>query len=437
MMSGKIMSVQRPENGRLEVRIKATPSKSETNRALIIGAISPRPFTVGNPSLSDDSNVLVEVLNKVGIKTELTTEGFVVSGTVLHSVFDDVEVNLKSSGSALRFFLPIAIFLRGNTTIDCDEQLRRRPIKSLVDTLRNVGATIEYLKNENELPIKVYGKTEISEANFTVDVSQTSQMLSGIMLLAPMLEPLTRVYFNRSRIISQSYAELTQKILQSVGIEWKWKTACYELDRNKILNDRYNVGGDWSSASYWFGLASTINADLFIENLSSKSFQGDVELKNIFQKWKIDIIESENGIHLINIRNNVVKPFDIDFGNMPDVAPTFSVLATFADGTSTLRGLGSLVHKESNRIEAMAVELQKLNQGTKTTPDLLKITSQPMLQIEPVDVHEDHRLAMSFMMLSNRLDCIEIGNPDVVEKSYPNFWDDISNAGYRLRLKQN
>jgi 3-phosphoshikimate 1-carboxyvinyltransferase len=210
----QFVTIRRPAGLRLQGTIALPPSKSETNRALVIGAFSDKPFTVENYSHSDDSRVVIEFLERAGIEIDRDDFRCTVRGNILDARPEELDIDLHHAGTALRFITALATFLPTTTTLRGSEQLSRRPIATLIDTLTNVGANIDYLEEPGRLPIRIQGNPNLDPTSFKIDVSQSSQMLSALLLVAPRQAPGTRIYFDDNRLVSRSYIDLT---LQAVS----------------------------------------------------------------------------------------------------------------------------------------------------------------------------------------------------------------------------
>lgn len=427
-----LLFLSRGTAGRIEGAIKIPPSKSETNRALVIGAFSPKPFTIRNYSKSDDSLVFIDFLQQTGIEVEADGETCVVKGNVRDSNKGETRVFLKHAGTGLRFLTALAVFLNGVTVMDGSERLRSRPIKELIDSLSEAGANIEYLEEDDCLPIRVHGDPELDPTSFKLDVSKSSQMLTALMLIAPKQMTKTRLYFDESKIVSRAYIELTQKMLAQLGINWNWKSSCLELEQREFSHNEYTVGGDWTSASYMLGIASTTEAKLTLENLSVDSFQGDKSQLDVFESWGLSIKRGDDRVYLENPSGNLVQPQNRSLHNTPDLTQTFAVLAAYADAPSHFFGLQTLPHKETDRLHALAAELRKLGCATETGADDIKIKPARLEQNEPVHTYDDHRMALSFSLLANKLGMVKILNPEVVSKSYPDYWETLESLGYSV-----
>jgi 3-phosphoshikimate 1-carboxyvinyltransferase len=425
------LTISRPS--KLEGRVCLPGSKSETNRLLLLGALCRKPFRVYNYSLSQDSQVFIDFLKGLGVNLELSENTCTIYGCLLDSRFTEFEIDLRDAGTGLRFLTAIACFLDGAIVFRGSEQLTQRPILPLLQTLTEAGAKIEYLEREGFLPYKIIGEPQLKPPNFKLDTALSSQLLSGLLLLGPLLQKGFRIYVKGFDNASTAYVQMTLDILQAVGIVWKkFSSNCLELEKNEIGVTDYHIENDWTAASYWLGLASTLPSQVTLPNLWLSSRQGDARQVQFFTQWGLEVTESNKDIYIKNNLGNLVNSFDIDFSATPDIAQTFAVLACFAKKKSRLTGLHSLPYKETNRLEALVEELTRLGVEVNATRDSLEIYPAPILSDIYVKSHNDHRMAMSFALLANLVETVTIIDPKVVIKSYPGFWEDMEKVGYTI-----
>jgi 3-phosphoshikimate 1-carboxyvinyltransferase len=425
------LTISRPS--RIEGRVCLPGSKSETNRLLLLGALCRKPFRIYNYSSSQDSQVFIDFLKGLGVRLELSENICTIYGCLLDSHFREFEIDLRDAGTGLRFLTAIAPFLDGAIVFRGSEQLTKRPILPLLQTLTEAGAKIDYLEKEGFLPYRITGEPRLQPQNFKLDTALSSQLLSGLLLLAPLLPKGFRIYVKGFDNASTAYVQMTLDILQAVGIVWKkFGSNCLELEKNQICVADYHVENDWTAASYWLGLASTLPAQVTLPNLRLSSRQGDARQVQFFTKWSLEITEWNKDIYIKNNLGNLVNSFDIDFSSTPDIAQTFAVLACFAKKKSRLTGLHALPYKETNRLEALVEELTRLGVEVNATRDSLEIYPAPILSDIYVKSHNDHRMAMSFALLANLVETVTIIDPKVVVKSYPGFWEDMEKVGYAI-----
>lgn len=360
---------------------------------------------------------------------------------------------LKNAGTCMRFLA--AYFASANCEVELhgEERMQQRPIKILVDALKNLGADVSYLKEEGFPPIKIKGK-QLEGGKIIMDASVSSQYISALMLVAPTFTNGLEIELI-GEINSKSYIEMTKNLMQDLGfdcsfIQNKIKIHHQPINYSTNQTPSYMIEPDWSSASYWYEIVALCNdAKILLKNLSIKSLQGDSVISEHMKNFGVETIETDEGILLKNINYKGVKTQSnhssnhqiiklINLINSPDLAPTLAVTASAKNIELNLTGLKNLKIKESNRLFSIQNELNKCGFNIEINDDSLKINSTANSRLQTSNLkfqtHNDHRIAMSFAALALLFDKIEIENPEVVEKSYPHFWDDLKLAGFVLQF---
>jgi 3-phosphoshikimate 1-carboxyvinyltransferase len=430
------LTLCRPSSRFLKGSIQLPGSKSETNRALVLGALDPFAFTVYNPAEAEDSRIVADFLNAVGIgvRVDPRTQAWVVEGHVSQSTTQEIAFDVRQAGTALRFLTALSCVLNGTTILYGTERLAARPLVPLVQALQSAGAQIDWVEQPASLPVRIVGRPGLRLHNTVLDASLSSQFLSALLLLAPQLPVRSTITVDTRRLASRSYADLTLRMLESLGIRWQETQSGWQLSANQLEVHHYEVESDWSAASYWLGLAATLPSELTLSTLRTDSLQGDRQQLEVFRRWGLFIQEHETSLDLLNEVGNLVQPVDLDCSLMPDLAQTFAVLACFADRSSRLTGLQTLAFKETDRLQALVTELGSLGVQAQATADTLAIVPAAFEHHHPIATYDDHRMAMSFSLLANLVDQVAILEPGVVRKSYPNFWDHLQQVGYSITL---
>ena len=391
------------------------PSKSISNRALVIRSLCKEPFEIHRLSSSDDTDALIAML--------ASTDDVLYSG---------------HAGSSYRFMVARACLGDREVTIDASEQLRRRPIGPLVKALQALGADITYLNKEGFPPLKVkpvkgLGK-KVNEVTLQAGIS--SQYLTALLLIAPMLPKGLTVHLT-GEPVSASYIQMTLAMMEYFGVPHQWTEHTIRVEHGEYKARDYSVEGDWSSASYLYSMAALAeSAEINIEGLKTDSIQGDVVTKDIYAQLGVETTITENGI-LIQKKGikEKLKEFKFDFSRCPDIAQTVMVTLAGLGIKGVLSGLQTLRIKESDRIMAMYTELERVKTKLLVKEEADSLTVIVVGKAKWKDrakfnTYEDHRMAMAFVPLG----CIHpviIKDPDVVSKSYPGFWKDIESIGMK------
>lgn len=386
--------------------VRIAGSKSESNRILILQ----KQFSnikIQNLSDSVDSQVLQEALS-----SESST------------------INIGHAGTAMRFLTAYFSTQEGQEVIlSGSSRMHERPIKALVDALLSLGADISYLENEGYPPLKIKGK-KISQDSVQIDGSMSSQYVSALMLVAPSLQHGLNLSF-KGEITSRPYIEMTLQILQSIGVSCSFHEDIIQVKPlDKIEDTEFRVESDWSSASYLYSFfALSTMEELRLTQYKKDSLQGDSALIKLFESFGVES-QWQGGDLVLRKTNTMATSITWDCSNFPDLAQTLMVTAFGLKIPMELSGLHTLKIKETDRILALQTELQKLGAEIAVTDASMSLTKreEPIKEHISIATYQDHRMAMAFASLSNLVP-IEIENPEVVEKSFINFWEIFKELG--------
>ena len=399
-------------------KINISGSKSETNRLLLLQALYPN-IVIENASNSDDSEVMVSAL--VTLNQQPSTN------------FQLIDIH--HAGTAMRFLTAFFATQENKTVIlTGSPRMKERPIKILVDALKQLGATIEYLENDGFPPIKITGiQLKISKVSLPANVS--SQYISALLLIAPSLQNGLELTLT-GEITSIPYINMTLKLLQEIGVETSFSKnvivvkPCTQPPAHKTII----VESDWSSASYFYSIValSKVGTQIELSNFKENSLQGDAVLATIYQQMGVETHFENGKITLIKNNNPINHNLILDLNSAPDIAQTIAVTAFGLGIGCQLTGLHTLKIKETDRLEALQIELSKLGAIISVTNDSLQLQpSETIHSNQSISTYNDHRMAMAFAPLALKTD-INIQNAEVVSKSYPNFWNDLKLLGYEI-----
>lgn len=418
----KIIPLQKSINAEIEI----PGSKSYTNRALLLAALTKNPVKIINPLFSDDTITMIDCLKELGIKIKFGKNFINVIGSISDIKNKDYLLNAKLSGTTIRFLLALSCIIPGIKNLNCEGGLRKRPIKELIEALRELGAEIEYLENEGYPPLKI-NSSELKQNKATINGEISSQFISTLLMIGPKIGGLELTI--AGNLISKSYVDMTVDVMEKFGI--KVKNLSY---KKFIINPKqeynckeYLVEGDFSSATYFFALAALTKSELTLKNLNSKSKQADLKFLNILEKMGNEIIYGDDEI-MVNGKG--VKAVKVDMQSFPDSAQTLAILAAFAKGVTKISGVKSLRVKETERVRALENELGKMGIKTSSTEDSLTIYGGDPKPAE-IETYGDHRMAMSFATIGTKLPGMVINNPEVVTKTFPEFWEKLESIGVK------
>lgn len=395
---------------KLKATIELPASKSISNRVLILNALSLNTNPVENLSDCGDTQVIIDAFNSNS------------------NVFD-----VKGAGTAMRFLTAFLAGMDGEWIVQGSKRMHERPIYPLVDTLKAIGADIEYLKNEGYPPLKIRGK-RLQGGEVYVSGSVSSQFISALMMVAPTMK--NELIINiRDEIISKPYISLTAKLMEEYGIHLKWEGNRIKIKPQSYKPVSFKVESDWSAASYWYEMASLYpDAEITLLGLKENSYQGDANLVSLFKDLGVSTEFVSNGV-VIRKAGKPIKKFFHNFIYEPDLAQTFVATCCFLHVPFIFSGVQSLRIKETDRIEALKTELKKLGFVLRETDsEMLEWDGERYFVEENVilDTYDDHRMAMSLSSAAIPFKSVTINDPHVVSKSYPNFWDDLRKAGFSI-----
>lgn len=415
-----ITPITQPISGTIQI----PGSKSYTNRALIMAALTKGSVVIHNPLFSDDTEAMIECLKTLGISLEVTDNTIVVHGDISSIEEREYELFARDSGTTIRFMLALCCVMPGIQILKGSPRLQQRPIGELVEGLRQLGATIEYLESEGQAPLRVVSSS-LDKNNVTMKGDISSQFFSALLMIAPAVgEVIIHVEGNQ---ISRPYIDMTIDSMRQCGVLVKNNNyLTYTVPANQhysVLN--YTVEGDFSTAGYFLAIAALTGSTIRLENLNPRSKQADRELVETLEELGSSIQREQ---HALTITGRMIPNIDIEMQDFPDQVQTVAVLAAFAKGKTIIRGVQSLRVKETERVLALQNELSAMGIRTKSTFDTLTIFGGTPHGAE-INTYNDHRMAMSFAVAGLVIPEMVISNPDVVHKTVPAFWDMLASLG--------
>lgn len=404
---------------RIKAEINLPASKSISNRVLVIHSLSGGNSTLHNLSDCDDTQVMINALRDM-----------------------PEVIDIKAAGTAMRFMSAYLSVTEGEHVITGTERMKHRPIGVLVDALRRLGADIEYVGEQGYPPLRIRGK-QLEGGTLEVPGNISSQYISALLMIGPALRNGLELRLTGD-IISRPYIDLTLHVMHEFGCKIEWSSVDTISVKPQRYDDReYVVENDWSASSYWYemlALSEDKENGIVLPGLRDASRQGDSVVRYLYSLLGVKTA-FKNGDHGQDTKVALTRHFsaltrmDYDFINQPDLAQTFVVTCCALGIPFHFTGLASLKIKETDRIEALKTEMRKLGYVLRDMNDCELEWDGERCEAEDnpsIDTYEDHRMAMSFAPLAITLGCIRINNPEVVSKSYPNYWDDLRKAGFEI-----
>lgn len=395
----------------IRASVKLPASKSISNRALILNALSYSPYRVENLSDCDDTELMVRALNS-----------------------NERDFNVGAAGTTMRFLTAFLSKVVGEWTITGTERMKNRPIKVLVDALNAIGARIEYMEKEGYPPLRIFGSA-LQGGEISLPGNVSSQYISALLMIAPLTEHGVTLNLE-GNIVSRPYIHITLQLMEQFGVKASWSGNTIRVTPQEYQPIRFTVESDWSGASYWYQImALSKGAEIELLGLFKDSLQGDAAGAKLFAQLGVGTTYTNRGVSLRPNGNRCGK-LVYNFVDQPDLAQTFVVTCVLLSIPFRFTGLQSLKIKETDRIEALKAELRKLGYVLTDTNDSILEWNGERCEPEAhpiIATYEDHRMALAFAPVCLvRGEGIDIAHPEVVSKSYPYYWEDLRSAGFRI-----
>ena len=411
----------------LRGELTAPPSKSYTHRAIVLGVLTGEKFEILRPLFSEDTEATLSAVSMMGARIGRAVNSIRIHCPIITSPRD--EIDAKNSGTTLRLISGIAALLDGKTQITGDESLRKRPMRPLLNALRELGAKCAGEGEDEHPPVKIQGPMSGTHARLPGDVS--SQFVSSLLIACPMKKTPTKIKIIGGQK-SRSYIDISLDMLKRFRIRVDRVSDGFEIQgRQRPVGSKFEVPGDFSSAAFPLCGAAMTDGDVRIRGLDSSSPQGDAAVLNVLAEsgsiieTKADVVRCVADRHL---------PFEFDVNNTPDLFPILAVLAAAAKGKSRLYGGEHLKFKESNRIATTVSMLSDIGVDAQATADGCVINGNGRIRGGTVNTHGDHRIMMSAVIAGLASEQGVLVNDDTSYSiSYPSFIDDVEKLGAILQ----
>ena len=401
-MNYQLDQYHQPLNG----DITLSSSKSESNRALIMNALSGNQLQLKNLSDARDTQTMQRLLSEK------------------QPVWDVID-----AGTTMRFCTAYLAISGSGEIITGSDRMKERPIKPLVDALRRLGAKIDYLAQEGFPPLRISAQKNVPQAQkISIPGNISSQYISALLMIGPTLPDGISIELT-GEIFSRPYIEMTLALMHHFGVNSTWKDQTIHINPQRYNAQSYTIESDWSGASYWYSMvALNQESSITLRGLRSHSFQGDQNIVNIMSKMGVKTEFKSDRVQLTSIPVTEINQI-IDFKNCPDLAQTVMVVAAIKGIKLTMIGLESLKIKETDRVMAMKKELLKIGGLLNEENGIWRLKSGTVPEpLETIETYEDHRMAMAFAPLC-MIRAITIRDIEVVKKSYPGYWAHLKSVG--------
>ena len=412
--------------GPVNARIKAPPSKSYTHRALILAALADGISYIHGQLDADDTRITARALAALGIRINWEQNLITVHGTGGKLIGPNVPIDIGDSGTSMRLITAICLLAEGTVTLTGSPRMQERPIGPLVEALNGAGANISYSGKTGCPPLAISGT--LQGGDIYIDGSISSQFISSLLIASPYASSDTRIIM-KSPAVSEPYIRMTSGMMNLFGVNPEHSDALiWSIPAGiKYHPITYTVEGDYSSVSYWFGIAAITGGIITIEGLNPESTQGDRRLLDILQNMGCIVTwnrcsEDGDSMEVTITRTGSLRGVTVDMGDCPDVVQTISMVAAIAESPTTITGIHHLREKESDRVTAIVNGLNDLGITVQASEDEIHIIPGP-LHSGVIHPERDHRTAMCFAILGTAIGGVTILDAGCVTKSYPEFWE--------------
>jgi 3-phosphoshikimate 1-carboxyvinyltransferase len=409
------------EPSALKGNIKAPASKSMTQRAIAAALLADGQSVIHNPSYCDDSLAAMSIAVGLGARVDPHVNELKITGS---ATLKETKLNCGESGLAIRMFSPVVALYPSEITLVGANSLKKRPMSMIEEALTQLGA--KCTTSGGFLPLTITGPLHGGKCE--IDGSVSSQLLTGLLMALPLAAQDSEIKVNNLK--SRPYIDMTIELLRSFGIKIDNSdyTNFHIPGNQKFVPNNYTVEGDWSGGAFLL-VAGAINGNLKVTGLRHDSRQSDIAILKALRTAGAELTEGED---FIEVSKSKMKAFDFDATQAPDLFPPLVALASYCEGTSSIKGVTRLVHKESNRAATLMEEFGKMNISVKITDDIMHVTGGQPAGAR-VESHDDHRIAMSVAVAAlGASGKVSIRDSQCIAKSYPGFFDDMRHLGAKV-----
>ncbi len=411
---------------KLDAVVTVPPSKSQSNRALLIAALADGESQIYNCLECDDTRYMIDAIKNFGINVKKDNSKVIVQGCNGFPQCPEKKIYIGNAGTAMRFLCSFAALSRGESIIDGNLRMRQRPLNDLINGLLRLGVKAESLNKNGCPPVKIKGGG-IDGGETLMNGDNSSQYFTSLLLSAPYAKKDVLIKV-KGQLTSRPYIDLTIDVMKAFGVDVENNSyGSFAVKAGKGYKAReYEIESDVSSATYFFAAAAITGGRTRIEKLNPETLHGDIKFVDILRKMGCEIVKGKD---FVEIKGGDLKGIDVNMNEMPDAVQTLAVTALFAHGETRITGVPNLRIKETDRIKALATELSRLGAEVRELDDGLVIIPGK-LQSAEVETYDDHRMAMSFALAGLKIHGVKIKGPECVSKSFPGFFDKLESLNY-------
>ncbi|GFD82586.1 3-phosphoshikimate 1-carboxyvinyltransferase [Tenacibaculum sp. KUL118] len=398
-------------------------SKSLSNRSLLLAALAEGETELTNLLDSEDIEHMLNALTKLGIHYRLSgdkTQCVVQGNGGAFNVAEPLELFLGNAGTAMRPLCAALAASNVDTVLTGEPRMEERPIGDLVDALREANAEVTYLKNEGYPPLQIKGKT-LNGGEMSVDGSVSSQFLTALLMAAPLFSGDVTIRI-KGELVSKPYIDITLDTMAKFGVTVKndsYQTFTVSGDAKYVAPGKFMVEGDASSASYFLAAGAIKGGTVRVTGIGQNSIQGDIRFADVLEAMGAKVVWNDE---YVEITGAPLKGVNMDMNHIPDAAMTIATTALFAEGPTTITNIYNWRVKETDRLAAMAAELQKLGAKVEEGHDYITVWPTDSLKHAEIDTYNDHRIAMCFSLVALSDTPVTINDPGCTRKTFPDYF---------------
>ena len=398
-------------------------SKSLSNRALLLAALAEGETELTNLLDSEDIEHMLNALTKLGINYRLSedkTQCVVQGNGGAFNVAEPLKLFLGNAGTAMRPLCAALAASNVDTVLTGEPRMEERPIGDLVDALREADAEVTYLKNEGFPPLQIKGKT-LNGGEMSVDGSVSSQFLTALLMAAPLFSGDVTIRI-KGELVSKPYIDITLDTMAKFGVTVEndnYQTFTVSGDAKYIAPGKFMVEGDASSASYFLAAGAIKGGTVRVTGIGQNSIQGDIRFADVLEAMGATVVWNDE---YVEVTGAPLKGVNMDMNHIPDAAMTIATTALFAEGPTTMTNIYNWRVKETDRLAAMATELQKLGAKVEEGHDYIKVWPTDSLKHAEIDTYNDHRIAMCFSLVALSDTPVTINDPGCTRKTFPDYF---------------
>lgn len=417
----------KPFNGSEKIEIEVPGSKSITNRALMLAALSNGVCKLKGVLFSDDSRAFLSCLVELGFEIVIQEEIKMVS---IHGLGGDIlnknaKINVRSAGTAARFLPAMLAFAGGDYVLQSSEQMKKRPMKPLIDLLRSIGVIVNCLEEEGHFPFEIHS-SGINTNEITMDTTVSSQYVSALLMAGVMIPQGLKLKMSGNRT-QGAYIKLTLSMMQQFGIQvYQVEKGCYIPYNSSYQKPSYQIEPDVSGACYFYGMAALLGISVVVKHVHYNSIQGDIQFLEVLKQLGCQVEDTFSGICVRGTKNGIYPGIVVDMNDFSDQAMTLAAIAPFATSETIIKNISHIRFQETDRIRAIVQELTRLGIRCEECKEYSGLIIHPGTIIPAaVETYDDHRIAMAFTLIGLRVGGIVINNYKCCAKTFGNYFDII------------